>query len=596
MAFDGITTACLAHELSERLLDGRIVKIAQTESDELLLSIKPSPARGGGQVRLYLSANPSLPLVYLTDESRQAPLTAPAFCMLLRKHLMSGKITGVSQPALERILRFEVEHYNEMGDLCTHTLVIELMGKHSNIILTDGEDVITDSIKHISQMVSSVREVLPGRTYFIPETQGRTDPFLETEEAFCAKLAETEMPPASVLSRSYMGISQVMAQELCFRAGVDHDRSAGAMTGEEAKALWHAFHGLLDEVKNGSFTPSVYCGIRGGDREEPQEYAAVPLTMLEENPGVLVKRYDTVSELLESYYREKNARTRIRQKSADLRRITSTALERTSHKLDLQTKQMEDTEKREKYRLYGELLTAYGHGIPAGAKDCEVDNYYTGEKVRIRLDETLTASQNAQRYFDRYAKLKRTAQALESLLEETRTRKAQLEMIQLSLDMAQTEGDLIQVRQELEQEGFVKRTAVSRKGKERSAEGKPMHYVSSDGYDLFVGRNNIQNDQISFHLAAPSDIWFHANDIPGSHVILKTNGEKMDDIPDRVFEEAASLAAWYSKGREQSTVEIDYLERRHLKKPAGAAPGFVVYYTNYSIRAKADISALKQVQ
>ena len=209
--------------------------------------------------------------------------------------------------------------------------------------------------------------------------------------------------------------------------------------------------------------------------------------------------------------------------------------------------------------------------------------------------ETLTASQNAQRYFDRYAKLKRTAQALESLLEETRTRKAQLEMIQLSLDMAQTEGDLIQVRQELEQEGFVKRTAVSRKGKERSAEGKPMHYVSSDGYDLYVGRNNIQNDQISFHLAAPSDIWFHANDIPGSHVILKTNGEKMDDIPDRVFEEAASLAAWYSKGREQSTVEIDYLERRHLKKPAGAAPGFVVYYTNYSIRAKADISALKQV-
>ena len=596
MAFDGITTACLAHELSERLLDGRIVKIAQTESDELLLSIKPSPARGGGQVRLYLSANPSLPLVYLTDESRQAPLTAPAFCMLLRKHLMSGRITGVTQPALERILRFEVEHYNELGDLCTHTLVVELMGKHSNIILTDGDDVITDSIKHISQMVSSVREVLPGRKYFIPETQNRTDPFLETEDAFYGKLEETEMPPAALLSRSYMGISQVMAQELCFRAGLDHDRSAGAMSGEERKALWHAFRGLMDDVENAAFAPLVYCGIRGGDREEPQEYAAVPLTMLEEDPGVLVRWYDTISELLESYYREKNARTRIRQKSADLRRLTGTALERTSHKLDLQTKQMEDTGKREKYRLFGELITAYAYDIPAGAKECEVDNYYTGEKVRIRLDETLTASQNAQRYFDRYAKLKRTAQALAGLLEETRTRKAQLEMIQLSLDMAQTEGDLIQIRQELEQEGFVKRTSVSRKGKERSAEGKPMHYVSSDGYDLYVGRNNIQNDQISFHLAAPSDIWFHANDIPGSHVILKANGQKMEDIPDRAFEEAASLAAWYSKGREQSTVEIDYLERRHLKKPAGAAPGFVVYYTNYSIRAKADISALRQVQ
>ena len=313
-----------------------------------------------------------------------------------------------------------------------------------------------------------------------------------------------------------------------------------------------------------------------------------------------------MSELLETFYDQKNEVTRIRQKSADLRHVVQTILERDIHKYDLQCKQIRDTEKRDKYRIYGELLNAYAYSIPEGVKTCEVDNYYTGEKVRIPLDPTLTPNQNAKKYFDRYTKLKRTYEALTALTTEVKSEIDHLESIRTSLDLATGEGDLAQIRQELEDSGLVRRHAgggkkrpgfdkSGKKGRARTPVSKPLHYISSDGYDIYVGKNNIQNDQLTFHFAEPGDIWMHANDIPGSHVILRSGGRSMDDIPDRAFEEAASLAAWYSAGRQQGKVEIDYLLRRNVKKPGGAKPGFVVYYTNYSILARADISGLQEV-
>ena len=619
MAFDGITTSCLCREFSDRLQGARIYKIAQTDRDELVITCKPTAERGGGQCRLYLSADASLPLAYFTSKTRQAPLQAPSFCMLLRKHLQNGRILSVTQPGLERILRFEVEHLDEMGDLCRHTLAIELMGKHSNIIFLKndeaGSELIVDSIKHISSLVSSVREVLPGRRYFVPDTQSKKDPLAETEEGFDALLRSRQVPPAKLLMSTYTGISTQMAEELCFRAALSNDRSASSMTDGDRAALWREFRGLVDDVQSGRFTPCIYYKLEeGGRRGAPVGYAAVPMRIYADFPGQFEEvRFGSVSELLETFYAQKNEVTRIRQKSADLRRVVQTILERDVHKYDLQLKQIRDTEKRDKYRVYGELLNAYGYSVPAGSKYCDLDNYYTGEKIRVPLDPMLTPMQNAKKYFDRYTKLKRTNEALTALTTEVKSEIDHLESIRTSLDLATNEGDLSQIRQELEDSGLVRRHGgsakrkpgfdksggrqdSSKKGRARTPASKPLHYISSDGYDIYVGKNNTQNDELTFRFADPDDIWMHANDMPGSHVILRSGGRRMDEIPDRAFEEAASLAAWYSAGREQGKVEIDYLLRRNVKKPGGARPGFVVYYTNYSILARADITGLQEAE
>ena len=590
MAFDGIATACLAKELSDLLTGGRINKIAQTDTSELVLTIKPMMEKGGGQVRLYLSADPSLPLCYLTEKARQAPLTAPAFCMLLRKHIQSGRIVAVTQPGLERIIRFEIEHLNEMGDLCRHILVIEIMGKHSNLIFLDENEKVVDSIRRVSSLVSSVREVLPGRDYFVPSTQGKINPLEEEEGAFKEKLSQAGADPAGLLMKTYTGLSRQMAEEILFRADLSHDRSASSMTGEEQTALWKVFSGLMEDVRKGTFSPAIYYKKTGGS-QVPADFSAVPMTMYSDMER---RDYPGMSSLLEAFYDQKNEVTRIRQKSADLRHIVQTILERDIHKYDLQLRQIRDTEKKDKYRVYGELLNAYGYGVPEGAKSCVLDNYYTGEKLTVPLDPRLTPQQNAKKYFDRYAKLKRTYEALSRLTVEVKAEIDHLESIRTSLDLSTGEGDLAMIRREMEDAGFIRRHSDSKKGRSRTPQSRPLHYISSDGFDLYVGKNNLQNDELTFKMASPSDIWFHANDMPGSHVILKARGLAMNDIPDRVFEEAASLAAWYSSGRAQGKVEIDYLERRDVKKPGGARPGFVVYYTNYSILANPDISMLTQ--
>lgn len=599
MAFDGFTTRALQKELSEKLTGARIYRIVQPEADELLLTLRPEASRGGGQVRLLLCADATLPLVYLTSQNKPAPNTAPTFCMLLRKYLQNGKIVSVTQPGLERILRFEVEHLNEMGDLCRHVLVIELMGKHSNIILLD-DDVILDSIKHISQMVSSVREVLPGRPYFVPETQGKSNPFEEAREHFFSLLSSESLPASRFLMTHYNGFSTQMSEETVFRARLSQDRSVSELSSEDGEKFWETFQVLLADTSAGNFQPAVYYHLGAADAVsggEPVEYSPLPLSMYRDLPE---KHYASISELIENYYREKNALTRIRQKSADLRKIVQTILERDLHKYDLQSRQMKDTDKREKYRVYGELLNTYGYNIPAGASSAELDNYYTGEKLTVPLDPTKTPLENAKRYFDRYTKLKRTREALETLMKDVKAEIDQLENIREALSLSVTEGDLAQIRAEMEESGFVRRHTEkgkgSRKGPSRIPEAKPLHFRSSDGYDIYVGKNNLQNEELTFHVAKPTDIWFHANDIAGSHVILKTEGTPFEQVPDRAFEEAASLAAYYSKGREAGRVEVDYLERKNVKKPSGARPGFVIYHTNYSILAEAGKKGLQEIE
>ena len=577
MAFDGITIACMAHELQEKLTGGRISKIAQPEADELLLTVKSR----AGNFRLLLSASAGLPLVYLTGANKPGPMTAPNFCMLLRKHISGGRILSVTQPSLERILRFEIEHLDELGDLCRKYLVVEIMGKHSNIIFCSDTDQIIDSIKHVSAQMSSVREVLPGRAYFIPDTQEKADPLGITEENFAALIRKKAAKLSKALYTSLTGLSPVAAEEICAQASLDSDRAANSYEQAELIHLYRTFTRFLAPVRSGAYEPVIYY-----DGKTPVEFSCLPLTVYEH---CRKETFSSVSGLLERYYAEKNTLTRIRQKSTDLRRIVQTALERNIKKYDLQAKQLKDTEKREKYRIYGELINTYGYGVEPGSKSFEALNYYTGEMVTVPLDPQIPVQENAKKYFDKYGKLKRTCEAVTKLLEETGSEVEHLRSVQTALDIALQEEDLVQIKEELMQSGYIrKRNPGSKRPKITS---KPFHYISSDGYHMYVGKNNLQNEELTFQTARGNDWWFHAKGAPGSHVIVQTNG---DELPDTTFEEAARLAAYYSSNREADKVEIDYVEKKHVKKPNGSRPGFVVYYTNYSMMIDSDISGIRQ--
>lgn len=581
MAFDGITIAALTAELREKLEGGRLYKIAQPEKDELLLTIK----NNSNQYRLLISANASLPLLYLTDDNKKSPMNAPNFCMLLRKHVQNARITAVKQPGLERVVHFHMEHLNEMGDLCTKILTVELMGKYSNIIFRDEEKII-DSMKHISIAVSSVREVLPGRDYFIPGADEKMD-LLQTDWNVLRKsaidaMAEKSVPAQKFIYQNFTGIAPIVGTELCYRAGVDGDKPTNALDDAEKNKLIDELQRLREEVQKENFMPVIVY-----DGETPKEFGVLPYSIYK---GMNQKEFVSVSELLKQYYEEKSTVTRIRQKSVDLRKIVQTAVERNAKKLDLQNQQLKDTQKREKYKVYGELLHTYGYEAKEGDKSITVINYYDGNELTIPLDPDLTPMENAKKYFDKYGKLKRTYEALTVLSKETEEELHYLESVMMALDMAREEDDLTQIKEELVLSGYVKKKGNNKKAKVLS---KPLHYISGDGYHMYVGKNNYQNEEITFQMAEGGDWWFHAKGMPGSHVIVKCKGA---ELPDQTFEEAARLAAYYSKGNGQDKVEIDYIQKKHVKKPNGSKPGFVVYYTNYSMMIDTDISNIKQVE
>ena len=580
MALDGIVISNIVTELNSTILNSKISKIAEPEADELLLTLKGP----NGSFRLSMSASASLPFIYLTSTNKVSPLTAPTFCMVLRKHIANGRITKIYQPGMERIINFEIEHLNEMGDLCHKVLIIELMGKYSNIIFTDSDGTIIDSAKRIPASVSSVREVLPGRAYTIPATQeDKYNPLTLDSKQFVDIISAKPLTVSKAIYSSFSGISPLVANELAHRAGLDADSPVAAYSHDELLHLGSNFTWMMDDIKNNRFTPNI---VRDGN--EPKEFASIELTQYGD---LSVTKYDSISEVLELYYSERNTYTRIRQKSADLRKHVNTLLERNQKKYSLQMKQLKDSEKREKYKVYGELINAFGYGLTPDDKFLEAANYYDDNKIiKIPIDNTKTPAENAQKYFDKYGKMKRTAEALNELIIETKGQIDHLESIQNSLDIALNADDLVQIKDELIEYGFIKKGKSAKKQKVKS---KPFHYVSSDGFDMYVGKNNYQNDELTFKLATGNDWWFHAKGMPGSHVIVKAENK---ELPDRTFEEAGKLAGYYSKGKNADKVEIDYLQKKNVKKPNGAAAGFVVYYTNYSLTIHPDISDIRQIE
>lgn len=588
MAFDGVVIANIVHELKNTLLGGRINKIAQPEKDELIITIK---GQSREPYKLLLSAGAGLPLIYLTDNTKPSPLTAPNFCMLLRKHLNSAKILDIYQPGFERIVNIKLEHLDELGDVCVKYLIIELMGKHSNIIFCDNEMTIIDSIKRINQFVSSVREVLPGRKYFIPATSEKFDPQTVDFDTFRNTVLNKPMPLGKAIYTTLTGISPLIANEICHRSSLDSEDATTTVNDDTGLHLFRIFERLMVDVKDGAFKPNIV-----SQDNTPVEFSSIDLTCYSNHE---VQPYDTVSAMLEAFYSTKDAVTRIRQKSSDLRKIVATALDRTSKKYDLQLKQLKDTDKRDKYKVYGELITAYGYGLEPNSKVLSTINYYNDEEIHIPLDPMITPMDNAKRYFEKYNKLKRTYDALTGLIEETAGELTHLESIRTALDIAVAEDDLSEIKRELTEFGYIKRKAIDRTNRstkksspKKQAKSKPLHYISTDGYHIYVGKNNYQNDELTFEFADGGDWWFHAKKLPGSHVIVKSGGS---ELPDLTFEEAARLAAHYSGAKDADKVEIDYTIRKNVKKPSGGKPGFVVYYTNYSMLSSTDITGITQV-
>lgn len=575
MALDGIVIAALVKELRDTLLGGHIQKIAMPEKNELLLTVKNHAA----QHRLLISCEASLPLLYLQAENKPSPLTAPGFAMLLRKHIGSGKITAVEQLGLERIVRIETTQLNELGDIAPRALYTELMGKYSNIIFTDEDDVILDSMRRVPASVSSLREVLPGRPYFVPEKLQKTNPLELSETDFTAALtAQGSLPLDRALSSAFSGISSLIAQEVLFRTSLEPREVFDGLSAEKRNALYSVFSSLMEAVRTERFEPVMY--LRD---EVPVEFSALPLETLKAE-GLEARRYTSVSELLYSYYALRAESSRMRQKSSDLRRLVQNHLERSQRKRILQEKQLADSQKKEKYRVYGDLLNSYAYQIPAGADHYVAENFYDENRpLRIPLDKNLSPAENAKKYFDRYAKLKRTELAVGAELEKTVQEEAHLASVLTALELATEESDLAEIREELAAFQYVKRQRTQKGKRPQKIQSHPLHFRSSDGFDIYVGKNNYQNEELTFKVASGSDWWFHAKGMPGSHVIVKANGQ---ELPDRCFEEAAALAAYYSKGRDQDKVEIDYLQRRNVKKVNGAPPGFVIYHSNWSMMAK----------
>ncbi len=583
MAFDGITVAALVAELNGTIRDGYISRIIQPERDSLLITVKTRST----SYLLHLSANASLPFAMLTEEKKTAPMTAPNFCMLLRKHLQGGQILSIEQPSLERVLRFTVRHHNEMGDEVTNTLVIELMGKHSNIILTNEEGTILDSIKRIPSSVSSVREVLPGRQYFIPNTEGKKDPLTTGKEDVKKILKSSKECADRAVLTSFTGISPVVASETVFEAGAEPRTPASELDDDTLDRIATSFEEIIDRVRTGNFDCLIYY-----KDQKPVEYSSVPLTIWQSSSATSVS-FASVSEMLTSYFGQKEKYVRMHQKSQDLRQMISTLVSRTKKKQVIQQKQKKDTEGKDKYKLWGELITSYAYQIPQGDDHCECLNYYTGENVTIPLDPNKTPVENAQHYFAKYSKLKRTEEALAPLIIETDSLLDALLVLQINLEHAESEEELEDARKELETLGVARTRTDDKKEKIRKTHSEPYEYRSSSGLRILVGKNNIQNEELSFKTASSSDWWFHAKNMPGSHVVVLSDGREPDD---RAFEEAASLAAYYSSGSNAPKVDVYYTQQKNLRKVPGAAPGFVTFQTYYSMMASTDISSVERVK
>lgn len=578
MSMDGLSLYSAMNELNKRLAGGKIDKIQQTDKEELLLMVRSL----GQTYRLLINASAADNRVQLTELKKQAPSEAPMFCMLLRKRIAGGKIVRFEQERLDRVLKISIETYNDLGDLSVFALYCELMGKHSNIILANEKGVIVDAIKHVGLGMSSVRFVMPGLEYSAPPAQDKQDPSKASADDFSMAMCMVGMSIAKALSNAFFGLSPAVAAQLVARYT---DKTECTQLSEaERKELAERLAAFYADMAQGKEKASAVLNALG------ETEAVYPFAI----SGSGIKLYDSIGEALDGLYINSDRREWAKRHGASARKVLQNNIERCEKKLALYADALNSGEQMEKCRLYGELLTANLHSLKSGTDTAAVDNYYADpvERIAIPLDRQLTPGENAQRYYKKYQKLKAARDMAIVQREQTLSELNYLEGQLDNLTKCTAENELSELIEELKDQGYIKRDKGGKK-KMKLAASKPMHFVSSTGADIYVGKNNRQNDELTLHFASPNDIWMHAKNIPGSHVIVKGASEQ----DTATMTEAALLAAYYSRARGSENVAVDYTPRKYVKKPAGAKPGMVIYTTNktaYVTPSEEAVAGLKE--
>lgn len=567
MSYDGIVTRSVVAELKDKIIGGRIDKVYQQEKDEILIHIHNK----GTNYKLIISASSNNPRLYLTKFTKTNPPEPPMFCMLLRKHLIGGVILNIEQLSLDRIVFLDISAEDELGQPTKKRLITEIMGKHSNIILVDYDNYkIIDSIKRVHGDMSRIRQILPGLIYEYPPHENKTNPLNSTKEDFFKKLEEANknLPCFKFFYFNYLGLSPLISREICFEADIDIDRTIGSLYPADKEALFKSFNNVVEKTANFEFKPNCILSNNGN------EIIAFHVLDIKQF-GNKEKFYsESISEILDRYYHRKDIQDRINQKSQSIRKTVQVKLDRAIKKLAKQKEELLESQDREKYKIYADLISANLYRIPKGIDNIELENFYDEnmEKIKVPLDKKLSPVANAQKYYKKYSKLKNAQLLLQNQIPETEQEILYLENILISIDNATEVEELDEIKEELIKEGYLKGTI--KKKKKQNTLSKPFHYISSDGFNIYVGKNNRQNDYLTLKFAKKNDIWLHVQKMPGSHVIIESSGK---NVPDSTLKEAAALAAYYSKGKNSNNVPVDYTERKNVKKPNNAKAGMVIY-------------------
>lgn len=573
MALDGLVIHSIVDELHSKLLGGKIDKVYQPENDEVVLHIRNNKQN----FKLVLSASASNPRVYLAnDYKKENPINAPMFCMLFRKHIQGGNIVNVSQVGFERIIKISVESFDELKEKTTKDIIVEIMGRHSNIILTHSLDnKIIDSAKRIPPSISRVRQLLPGLTYDLPPEQNKLNPLNDISlQDFTNTLKDFQGNIFKSIYSKFLGISPIIAKEICFRAKVDEKTDTIDCSDEIFNLIYIEFLNLFKNIKSNNYTP---CMFIDESIDRVIDFSCVNINLFSTLSSV---KDDSMSKILEDYYKTKDIKDRIHQRSSDLRKSISIKLDRLYNKLKKQNEELLESENADSYKVSGELITSYIYMIEKGMESVEVDNFYDPEykSVKIKLNKNLTPSENAQKYFKKYAKMKTAKVEINNQIKISEEEIHYLENILLSIENCENLAELLDIREELGKVGYLKSQNKSKK--ETKLTTKPHEFLSSDGFKILVGKNNKQNDHLTLKVADNNDIWLHTKNIPGSHVIIKCEGK---EVSDETLFEGAMLAAYFSKSKMSAQVPVDYTKKKNIKKPNGAKPGMVIYETNNTI-------------
>lgn len=563
MALDGITLSMLKNELAENLVGARVDKIHQPSKEELIMSLRYN----GGSKKLLVSASASAPRVQFTEAPVDNPKAPPMFCMLMRKYISGAKLIGIEQFGLERILHFSFSTYNELGDPVVLKLAVETMGRHSNIILIGSDGKIIDSIKRVTADMSSVRQVMPGMTYVFPPSQDKMNTLDLDYMAFIARLKEgRDIPLSKALMEVLDGVSPIVCREFSEYATKGNDTTARELSNDECESLVYIIDKTASAVKNGACAPYII---------EDESGKPIDFTFME------VKQYGTTavpklcesfSSMLDRFYSERSGADRMKQRSGDLFRFVMNLCDRLSRKLDVQRQELARSAERDTLRIKGELIHANIRNIEKGMTSVILENYYDNNNpIEVKLDPRLSPNQNAQHYFSEYRKADTAEKMLKKFIEKGEAELSYIESVFDLLSRARTEDEVLMLREELAEQGYIKR---SRQKNQKPVKLSPKEYVSTDGFRILCGRNNLQNDKLTFKDSRKNDIWLHTQKIHGSHTVIVTEGR---EVPSSTIEQAAIIAAYNSKGRDSSLVPVDYTEIRNVKKPSGAAPGKAVY-------------------